>query len=355
MNENQDPFYLHQALELAKIRRGFCAPNPSVGCVIVREHKIIATGFHFAAGQPHAEPDALKKINHDAKEATAYVTLEPCCHFGRTPPCTDALIKSGVKRVVYGFRDPNPIVAGKGEAAIKAAGIECEFVPIPEINSFYESYRYWHQTQKPFLTAKIAMTLDGKIAGKLGERIQITGAALGEYTHYCRKNTDAILTTAKTIIHDDPQMNARYENQIIPKKIYILDSDLNLPLKSQIFHTAKSMTVFHAEEFLQDRQQALIEHGVTCIPVARKQEGLDLQQVISVMGKEGMHDVWIEAGGKSISAFLKQNLLQRALFYIAPRVMGEGMSAFSEPFDFRAQQVRWQQVGHDVMCDVNWG
>ena len=354
MEDTQDQIYLHQALELAKIRRGFCAPNPSVGAVIVKGSKVIATGYHLGPGQPHAEVDALAKLKNKAKGTTVYVTLEPCCHFGRTPPCTDALIKAGVKRVVYGYRDPNPIVSGKGEAALSEAGILCEYFPLPEINSFYESYTHWHTSQKPFITAKIAMTLDGKIAGKDGERIQITGDALNDFTHFFRKNTDAILTTIKTILKDDPLMNARHQDETTSKKLYILDSQLTMPLNAKVFKSTESITIFHAKNAPPSQQEKLTKLGARCIPIDHAQDGLDLDQAVSAIGKDGIHDLWIESGGQCFTSFINKSLLQRAFIYIAPRWLGEGISAFSQPFDFRSEQIHWEQLGHDVLCEIHW-
>jgi diaminohydroxyphosphoribosylaminopyrimidine deaminase/5-amino-6-(5-phosphoribosylamino)uracil reductase len=231
VSEQSDVIYLRKALELAKIHRGFCSPNPSVGAVIVRSGLVVAAGYHTAAGQAHAEIDALRKLpDGGARGATIYITLEPCCHFGRTPPCTDAIKKSGLKRVVYGYRDPNPVMSGKSEAALTTVGIICEHIHLPEINNFYSSYQHWHLTKKPFITAKIALSLDGKIAGKNSEPVRITGAALNELTHYSRKKSDAILTTSVTILQDDPQMNVRSSGQVYAKPLYILDSKLRTQL-----------------------------------------------------------------------------------------------------------------------------
>ncbi len=357
MPSNQDNVYLSQALDLAKIRRGFCSPNPSVGAVIVKEGNILSTGYHFAASSPHAEVDALKKLSSsDVEGATIYVTLEPCSHFGRTPPCTDALIKSGIKRVVYGYSDPNPNVAGKGAALLQARGIQCEHVPLPTINAFYESYTHWLRTKEPFITAKIALTLDGKIAGKEGERIQITGKALQELTHASRKAADAILTTVKTILHDDPQLNVRQENETIAKPIYILDSELNLPFTATLFKTAKSLVVFHGKLADLTRQKEMTDRGVRCVAVEKNEYGLDLKQVIQQVGQDGIQDLWIEAGGECFSAFLKQKLLQRAFIYVAPCWLGEGQSAFGKEmaFHFHSAEIQWKQFGMDALCDIRW-
>jgi diaminohydroxyphosphoribosylaminopyrimidine deaminase / 5-amino-6-(5-phosphoribosylamino)uracil reductase len=355
---NNDLIHLHQALELAKIRRGFCAPNPSVGSVIVNQTgKIIATGYHFASGAAHAETAALDSLTNRSQllNATVYVTLEPCCHWGKTPPCTDALIKAGVKRVVYGYPDPNPVVAGRGALALQAAGILCDYLPIPDIQLFYTSYKHWLMTRKPFVTAKIAMTLNGMIAGKKGERISITGQALHDFTHYSRKNADAILTTAETIIHDDPQLNARYQNDIFKKPIYILDSELKTSPLSNIFSTAQSITFFHGSQPNLLNQAEFLKKGARCVEIDRTKQGLLLQQVIMQIGSQGVHDLWIEAGGTLFSALITEQLLQRALIYIAPKWMSEGTLAFSTDFSFGDEQlVRFEQMGNDVLCEIHW-
>jgi diaminohydroxyphosphoribosylaminopyrimidine deaminase / 5-amino-6-(5-phosphoribosylamino)uracil reductase len=356
VSEQSDVIYLRKALELAKIHRGFCAPNPAVGAVIVRSGLVVAAGYHTGAGQPHAEIDALRKLPEGgARGATIYITLEPCCHFGRTPPCTDAIKKAGIKRVVYGYRDPDP-VAGKGEAVLAAVGISCEHIHLPEINNFYHSYQYWHSTKKPFLTAKIALSLDGKIAGKNSEPVKITGNALNELTHYSRKKSDAILTTSVTILQDDPQLNVRSNGQIFAKPLYILDTDLRTPLTAKVFTTTKSITIFHQEHADAARLAALTKAGARCIAVPLGVKGLALEPVIKQIGEDGVHDVWIEAGGKCFAAFSTQGLLQRAIIYIGSTWIGEGKSAFEDGFSLDSLQssnLRWLQFGRDVMCEIN--
>lgn len=349
-----DHYFLQNALELAKLHKGSCSPNPSVGAVIVENNKIVASGYHLGPGTSHAEIVALSKLFNKANDTTIYVTLEPCNHWGMTPPCTNALINAGIKRVVYGYRDPNPIVNGQGDSALKAAGIVTDYKSIPEISAFYESYHHWHMTKKPFITGKIAISLDGKIAGKSGERIQITGESLGEFTHSCRKNSDAILTTINTIINDDPQMNARFNKEVIAKKIYILDSELKTPFNAKIFTTAKDITIFHSKKASKKKQELYKNTGVFCFEVNENADGLDLDQIIRQIGKDGIHDLWVEAGAKCFSSFLNKGLLQKAFVYIAPRILNEGINGFINGFDFRAHKIHWQQVGNDVLCEIRW-
>lgn len=355
-DKNTDLIYLTQALTLAKIRRGFCSPNPSVGCVITLNNSVISTGYHMAAGSPHAEADALNKLSMHAPGATAYVTLEPCSHWGKTPPCTDALIQAGIKRVVYGYSDPNPTVSGKGASLLQKNGILCENISMPEINDFYASYNHWLQTKTPFITAKIALSLNGKIAGKSGERIQITGQSLQEFTHLCRRSADALLTTVKTIIHDDPQLNVRTSEETIAKPIYILDRQLQFPVTATLLQTAKSITLFHASDIDTTRKEHLTQLGLRCVEVGSNTIGLDLKQIIQLIGQDGIHDLWVEAGGHCFSTFVAQNLLQKAFMYIAPLWLSDGQDAFTNLFSLPVNhaEITWKQFGNDALCEIRW-
>lgn len=348
-----DIAFLHQALALAEIQRGFCSPNPAVGAVIVRDNKILAKGYHRGPGHAHAEVAALQQLNaQQTAGATMYVTLEPCCHFGRTPPCTDALIASGIKRVIYGYEDPNPLVAGRGRSILNSHGIECELLAIPDINVFYQSYQYWHRTKKPFITAKIALTLDGKIAGDNGQPIAITGDETNVLTHKNRKRSDAILTTVKTILSDDPQLNVRLDGAEIRKPLYILDSDLRLPSDAQVFRTASKITLFHKNTIPDTGKYESL--GARCVGIKADKEGLCLISLISIIGEDGIHDLWIEAGGKCFSAFVRNSLLQKAWIYIAPKWLGSGMPAFEEDLGLEKTEIVWQQQGKDVLAEVYW-
>lgn len=324
--------YLKRALELAKIRRGFCAPNPSVGAVLVKNNKIIAEGYHKGSGHPHAEVEALLHVSdEDIKDAILYVTLEPCCHTNKkTPPCTELIIQRGIKKVFYGFRDPNPQVAGLGEKELKEAGVECVQIEIAEINEFYKSYQYWWQTGKPFVTAKLAISLDGKIAGPNDQRVTITGTEAQQFTHQQRKLSDAILTTAKTIQCDDPLLNVRLDDEEYRKPVYVLERNTITPSNAKIFTSAERVII------LRD---------------------LDLNAVLQHIGQDGVHDLWIEAGGLCFSAFIKANLVQRAFIYVAPKCLGaNAQSAFDENHDIfaTAKSRHWQVLGDDMVCEFNW-
>jgi len=348
--------YLKEALALAAIRRGFCAPNPAVGAVVVKNNQVLATGYHWAAGHPHAEVEALKSLNNQAQDATLYVTLEPCCHFGKTPPCTDLLIRSGIKRVVFGMRDPNPQVTNKSETILNKAGIETIYLALPEITHFYRSYTFWWQTKRPYVTAKIALSLDGKIAGAHGRRVNLTGVVAKEFTHQQRKRSDAILTTAKTIICDDPLLNVRLPNETFKKPVYILDSRLSIPLTAKIFDHAERVVLLH-DKASQIEVNKFSAKNVQYVAVDRQDDGLHLLQILHLIGKDGVHDLWLEAGGYCFESFVRAKLLQRALIYVAPKWLGEtAQTAFSTHNNIfqTVQQITWQSLGDDSLCELIW-
>ena len=347
--------YLKQALKLAKIRRGFCASNPAVGAILVKNNKIISTGFHRRSGFPHAEVEAINSAGENAKGANLYVTLEPCCHYGKTPPCTELIIKVGIKAVYYGLTDPNPNVFNKGAQALNQAGIDCSLVELSEIKSFYESYSYWIINKRPWVTTKLALSLDGKVAGIKHEPVALTGEELKLYTHKFRKKSDALLTTINTILQDNPQLNVRLANKIIKKPIYILDSNLRLPLNARVHQTAEKLVIFHEKSANKKRKLVLTEKNIRCVGIRKTTEGLDIEEVLSTIGSDGIHDLWVEAGGKCFQSFLHQELIHRALIYIAPKILGnQAISAFQMPFTFQRHSVQWQQVGQDIVCDIKF-
>lgn len=328
-----DTDFLTLALEQATKGLGYCAPNPAVGAVIVKAQKVIALGYHRGVGTDHAEVDAIKQ-GGDVKGATLYVSLEPCCHTGRTPPCTKAIIEAGIARVVFACRDPNRHTPDTGEQVLKNAGIVCEFIAIPAAELFYQYYIHWLATKTPWLTAKLAVSFDGKIAGPGGKTLRITGDDLEKLTHRKRLHADAILTTFKTIIADDPQLNVRLSDVMIKKPLFILDSACSLPLTARVFKTTQSITVFHKRDASSEKIKNLSAHGVTCVPLDYDR-GLDLNAVKQYLGELGLHQVWIEAGGLATSSFLQAKLLDEFVLYIAPILLGsQATRAFTSVIHF---------------------
>ncbi len=358
MKQNeQNSQYLKHALSLAEHTRGQCAPNPAVGAVLVKDTKILAEGVHLGVGHDHAEIAVLQQVSHAETEgATLYVTLEPCCHQGKTPPCTEAIKKFPLAQVIYAYQDPNPLVAGQGHKILEQAGIVVEQHMVTEIDYFYQSYQYWQQQKRPFITAKLALSLDGKIAGYQGQPQQITGPELQQLTHQQRLHSDAILTTVRTIIHDDPQLNVRINKQTQSKPLYILDSQLQLPENASVRQTAKAITLFYDAELSAEQVSAQECTGVSCVPITREATGLCLTSVMDYIGKQGVHDLWVEAGGQLLSSLLNADLVQRCLLYVAPKIIGDnGLTAFSQADILaKAHTKHWQVVGNDVLCQLNF-
>ncbi len=348
---------MQRALQLAAERRGFCAPNPAVGAVLVKAGKIIGEGAHWASGQPHAEVMALQALTEAAQGATLFVTLEPCAHRGKTPPCTDSIIRSRIHAVYYGMADPNTQVKGQGAQVLKQAGVACHHLPSAEINDFYRSYCYWLEQRLPWVTVKLAISLDAKIAGADGSPVQLTGAECQRLTHQRRRQSDAILTTAATIKADNPQLNARIGSAVIAKPLYILDSQLSLPIDAQVFQTAESITIFHSQNVPVTKQLQFQQLNARYVAVEADAEGLNLPAILAIIGADGRHDLWVEAGGHCFQAFLNQNLAQSALIYIAPKILGPAATpAFTQPaaLNLDLSQVTWNAYGRDAVAQINF-
>lgn len=352
--------FLQLALAEARKHQGFCAPNPAVGAVAVIAGQVVGAGFHHGPGTAHAEVEALQGLSDEqCRAATLYVSLEPCCHQGRTPPCTELILKRGVRSVVYGFEDPNPVVRGHGREKLSSNGVECLHVSHPEIDAFYDSYRHWWTTGRPRVTAKLALSLDGKIAGPEKARVALTGDSANQFTHQWRKRSDAILTTAQTILIDDPQMNVRLGAETIAKPLFILDRLGRLPWNAKVIRTAADITLFHGIEADECRLEALKESRVKLVRTPTTPQGLDLGFVVDYLGKTaGAHDVWLEAGGTSFSQFVRSGLVDRAFLFVAPRWLGKdatlAFDAPSETLFAEAKQIRWSGLGSDGLAEILW-
>ena len=271
-----DHIYMRRALDLAALALGRTSPNPVVGAVVVKDSQIVGEGYHQKAGTPHAEIHALRQAGDRAAGATVYVSLEPCSHFGRTPPCADALIAAGVKKVVIACLDPNPQVAGQGMQKLMDAGIEIESgIMQEEALQLNEAFFKYIQTARPFVAIKTAMTLDGKIASKTGDSRWITSPDARTYVHQIRNTYDAILVGIGTVLHDDPMLNTRLESDDARDPIrVIIDSQLDLPMDSQIVrssHEQRSIVFCSSAADIQ-KQAALEAYGCEIIRLDSEKE-----------------------------------------------------------------------------------
>lgn len=345
--------FLLAAMDEAQLGRGFCAPNPSVGAVAVKQGQIIARAWHRGAGTPHAEQLLIEQLPPNLSGVTLYVTLEPCNHHGRTPPCVDAIIQYGFESVVFGKCDPNPLVKKNNSPdLLRAHGVSVHHLPLPEIDAFYEGYVYWTQTGRPWVTAKMAQSLDGKIARVNGARTQLSNARCEAFTHQNRLIHDLILTTARTVNQDNPKLNARGSEGVRAKPVAIVDRDLSLNPDSAVFSTATHCLIFYDEALPAPSPIA----GRTYYSTACQSGALDLHRVLEQLGAIGYHTVWLEAGGALFTAMHQARLVQRTHLYCVPQFLGvDAVPAYQSADCLMVDaSVSWIPMDDNLMATFEW-
>jgi diaminohydroxyphosphoribosylaminopyrimidine deaminase/5-amino-6-(5-phosphoribosylamino)uracil reductase len=316
--------FMKLACELALRGRGLTGTNPCVGAVIVKNGSVISSGWHKEYGGPHAEVEALRAIGGKAEGAEMYVTLEPCTTFGKTPPCSDAIIKSGIKKVFIGVSDPNPVNASKAETAFRNAGI----VVVTDVNvelcrDIIKDFTKYMATGFPFVTLKIAQSLDGKIASRTGDSKWITAEASRHKVHKLRSYSNAVLVGINTVIKDDPELTNRLPEAIKQPMRVVLDSKLKIPLTSKLTNTdIASTTVFTASAADKYKTSTLKDMGVTIIHVKHTEDGLDLQEVLGGLGRLNVLNLLVEGGGEVFASFLNQRLADKLYMVTAPIIVG---------------------------------
>ncbi|MGN0106408.1 MAG: bifunctional diaminohydroxyphosphoribosylaminopyrimidine deaminase/5-amino-6-(5-phosphoribosylamino)uracil reductase RibD [Hominilimicola sp.] len=315
--------YMRRAIELAKGGIGFVNPNPLVGAVIVKDGKIIGEGFHERYGQLHAERNALKNCSESCEGADMFVTLEPCCHYGKNPPCTEAVIESGVKRVFVGSFDPNPLVAGKGISILREHGIEVvENFLREECDALNDIFFHYITTKTPYVIMKTAVTADGKIAAATGDSKWITNEKSRAHTHETRKRVSALLVGVNTVIADDPMLNCRAENPSNPIRI-VCDSHLRIPLTSKIVQTARDIPTYIACIGGNTEKITALENvGAHIIKTQSKDGHTDLAELMKKLGEMQIDSVLIEGGGEIHASALKSGIVNKVQLYIAPKIIG---------------------------------
>ena len=298
-----DEKYMRLALSLARRAKGLTSPNPAVGAVIVKAGKVVGKGYHKRCGLPHAEINALNAAGDKAKDATLYVTLEPCDHFGRTPPCTDAIIKARIKRIVAGMKDPNPANNGRGIRKLRKHGIKTSVGVLEDkARDLNRPFIKFITTGMPYVTVKMAESLDGKIATKTGDSKWVTSEDSRQYVRKLRSKVDAVMVGVNTVIKDDPALLSRIPGVREPARV-IVDSDLKTPRNAKIFSTASISPVY--------------------IATAKRKHGkVDLRDLLKKLGKMGMINVMVEGGGGLVAGLIEKKLVDEFLFFIAPKIIG---------------------------------
>ena len=315
--------YMLRAIELAKKGRGFTNPNPMVGAVIVKDGRIIGEGYHERCGELHAERNAIASLTESAEGATLYVTLEPCCHYGKTPPCTEAILDQKIARVVIGSRDPNPLVAGKGAEILRNAGVRVEedFMR-GECDALNPVFFHFITKKVPYVVMKYAMTADGKIAARTGDSKWITGEKAREKVQEMRHAYMGIMVGIGTVLADDPMLNVRIPGKKSPVRI-ICDSSLRIPMDSGIVKSAKKYRtiVAYAGENAEKLEQ-LRNAGVETISVPDVHGQVDLKKLMEYLGEQGIDSILLEGGGTLNESALAAGIVNEVCAFIAPKIFG---------------------------------
>lgn len=320
MDDNE---YMRLALQLAEKGCGWTAPNPMVGAVIVKDGRIIGQGWHEKYGQPHAERNALAACTESPKGATMYVTLEPCCHHGKQPPCVDAILEAGIHRVVIGSADPNPLVCGKGVQILQTNGVKVtENVLREECDQINQVFFHYIKTKRPFVVMKYAMTMDGKIATYTGASKWVTGEAARNHVHQQRNRYTAIMAGVGTVLADDPLLTCRIDGGKNPIRI-ICDSRLRTPPMAKVITTAEQVPTIIATCCSDREKQTVYEEAGCRILLTNEKNGhVDLEDLMEKLGQDGIDSILLEGGGTLHWAALESGIVQKVQAYIAPKIFG---------------------------------
>lgn len=358
-----DRIWMQRALALAARARGRTSPNPMVGAVLVKDNQLVGEGFHAYAGSDHAEVVALREAGEAGRGATLYVSLEPCCHFGRTPPCVEQIVQAGVRRVVAACEDPNPAVSGKGIAALRAAGLSVQVgLLADEAARLNEAFFTHVRTGRPFVTLKVAASLDGKIATRTGESRWITGETARRRVHQLRNEVDAVLVGIGTVLRDDPLLTTRLgiAEQRDPIRV-IVDNLARLPLRANVVNRASTAPTILAVSQMAPRTklEALEREGVQVIVVEDSPRRVSLERLMEALGKRGILSVMIEGGAEINASALREGIVDKVLFFVAPiliggkstptAVGGEGIETLGQAL--RLRDVRVERFDDDILVE----
>ncbi|ACQ55092.1 bifunctional diaminohydroxyphosphoribosylaminopyrimidine deaminase/5-amino-6-(5-phosphoribosylamino)uracil reductase RibD [Clostridium botulinum] len=356
-------FYMEKTLKLAERGEGKVNPNPKVGAIVVKNNKIIGEGYHKYFGGPHAEVYALREAGEKAKGATIYVTLEPCSHYGKTPPCAEYIVKMGISKAIIAMKDPNPLVEGRGIDILKQNGIEVVTeIMEKESKKLNEVFIKYITKKKPFVVLKTASTLDGKIATRTGESKWITGEEARHKVQQIRNDLSGIMVGIDTVIKDDPLLTTRIEGGRSPKAI-IVDSNLRIPLESKILETLSKRAIYIAttkKHKNPSKKNALENLGAKVLEFEENQEGkVPLNKLMEYLGTEGVDSILLEGGSTLNFSALKEGIVDKIMCFIAPKIMGgqdsktmiggTGIESLKDIFNL--QNLKFEKIGQDILIE----
>jgi diaminohydroxyphosphoribosylaminopyrimidine deaminase/5-amino-6-(5-phosphoribosylamino)uracil reductase len=355
-------FFMKRALKLAQEYKGYTHPNPAVGAVLVKNGRIIGEGAHKKAGDLHAERIAIQNAKEDIEGSTLFVTLEPCCHYGKTPPCTDAIIDSRIKKVVVATLDPNPLVAGKGVEILKNQGIEVEVgVMEEEAKELNEDFFVYIREGRPFIHLKFAQTIDGKIATRIGDSKWITGEEARRYAHILRKEAGAVMVGSGTALNDNPSLTVRHINVSKQPKRVLIDKYLDTPVEFNIFNKEAETILITSEKANKGKLQELEKReNIKIFILPLENERFNLKEVLSLLKEEGIIHILVEGGRGLITSFIKENLFDKFSVFIAPKIIGEdgissvgelGIETVGQAINLKPKHIK--QLGDDVLLQLS--
>ena len=355
--------FMRRALQLAERGRGRVNPNPVVGAVVVQGGRVVGEGWHAALGEAHAEARALEQAGRRARGATMVVTLEPCAHTGRTPPCVDALIAAGIRRCVVGLRDPNPIVNGRGLSRLRAAGIDVGIGALgEEVRRQLAGYLLTHTHARPRVTLKLAASLDGRITipeprGRLQRGAWITGPQARRWVHRLRARSDAVVIGAGTALADDPRLTARGVGARRQPLRVVCDTRLRLPRTLGLYRHGRGTVAACAEGVPPARQRLLASLGVDVWPLRIGRDGVAPLALLRRLARAGCHEVLLEGGAGMATSWLRAGLVDRIALFTSPRVLGAGGLSWCDalPRARSGHVVEHRKLGGDLFCMIELG
>jgi diaminohydroxyphosphoribosylaminopyrimidine deaminase/5-amino-6-(5-phosphoribosylamino)uracil reductase len=355
-----DQQWMKRALRLGEKGRGRTSPNPMVGAILVKDGKVVGEGYHAKTGEAHAEIIALQQAREEARGAILYLNLEPCTHYGKTPPCAPQVIEAGVKRVVIGMEDPNPLVKGKGIEILRKAGLDVAVgILEKECRRVNEAFCKYILKKEPFVILKVAATLDGKMATRNGDSKWISGEASRRFVHKLRDQVDGVMVGIGTVLKDDPLLTARIRGGRDPYRI-VLDSRLKVPEEAKVIGTSPSKAIIATTELApKDKIEKFEKRGVQVLVLDSKEGRVNLKSCLSKLGEIGMMNLLVEGGSQVNGSFLDEGLIDKLLLFLSPRLIGDhqalgifgGRGVFILPKAIVLKEIKTKRLGEDILLE----
>ncbi|PIV24768.1 MAG: riboflavin biosynthesis protein RibD [Deltaproteobacteria bacterium CG_4_8_14_3_um_filter_45_9] len=355
-----DERWMKRALHLAEKGKGRTSPNPMVGAILVKDGKMVGEGHHAKAGEAHAEIVALQQAGEEAEGAILYLNLEPCTHYGKTPPCVPQVIEAGVKRVVIGMEDPNPLVKGKGIEILRKAGLDVEVgILEKECRRLNEAFCKYILKKEPFVVLKVAATLDGKMATRNGDSKWISGEASRRFVHKLRDQVDGVLVGIGTVLKDNPMLTARIRGGRDPYRI-VLDSRLKIPEEAKVIGTSPSKAIIASTELApKDKIEKLEKRGVQILILDSKEGRVNLKSCLSKLGEMGMMNLLVEGGSQVNGSFLDEGVIDKLLLFLSPKLIGDqqalgifgGKGASNLQKATALKEIKAKRIGEDILLE----